>query len=198
MKRLLVLAALIALVVPAAAAAKGPDKATITGPGLEKAIVITGPEEEGSELMTFAEQAGFFPAVFQQTPDPMLAEAPKGSLGPKYAIEYNVPGPDGETFAIYQDLYPYAQPHAVTYMKRGQDIFAMPEGTRGGWFQDAALRDALVAHGLPETASAAETASASSAGFFSTGRLGVLIVVLLLVAGATLVMRRRSRGDATA
>jgi hypothetical protein len=74
----------------------------------------------------------------------------------------------------------------------------MPEGTRGGWFQDGTLRDTLVAHGLPETASTAETASPSSAGFFSTGRLGVLVAVLLLVGGTTLIMRRRFRGDATA
>src|SRR5688500_17892002 len=106
MKRLLVLAALTALVLPAAATAKGPNEATITGPGLDKAITITGPEEEGSELMTFAEQAGFFPAVFAQTPDPMLPERPKGSLGPKYSIEYNVPGPEGESYTIHQDLYP--------------------------------------------------------------------------------------------
>jgi hypothetical protein len=196
MKRLLVLAALTALVVPATATAKGPDKATITGPGLEKAIVITGPEEAGSELMTFAEQAGFFPAVFEQTPDPMLPESPKASLGPKYAIEYNVPGPEGESYTIHQDLYPYAQPDALTYMKPGQDIFEIPEGTKGGWFQDAALKDTLVAHGLPKTAAAAE--SSSSAGFFSTGRLGALMLVLLVLGGATLVMRRRFRGDSPA
>lgn len=196
MKRLLVLAALTALVIPATATAKGPDKATITGPGLDKAIVITGPEEEGSELMTFAEQTGFFPAVFLQTPDPMLPERPKGNLGPRYTIEYNVPGPNNDSFTIKQDLYPYAQPYAVTYMKPGQDIFEQPGGTNGGWFQDAALKDALVARGLPDTATAAE--AASSAGFFSTGRLGVLLVVLLLVGSAAVVMRRRYRGDATA
>jgi hypothetical protein len=198
MKRLLVLAALTALALPATATAKGPDKATITGPGLDKAIVITGPEEEGSELMTFAEQAGFFAAVFAQTPDPMLPERPEGSLGPRYTAEYNVPGPEGENFTIHQDLYPYAKPFAATYMKPGQDIFEIAEGTRGGWFQDAALRDTLVAHGLPKTVAAAEAAGASSAGFFSTGRLGVLLIVLLLVGGATIVMRRRFQGDATA
>ena len=200
MKRLLVLAALAALVLPTAALAKGPDEATITGPGLAKAIVISGPEEDGSPMMAFAEAAGFFPAVFGQQPDPMLPGRPKGDLGPRYTIEYNVPagGEGPPNFRIRQDLYPYAQPYAVTYTKAGQEIFDMT--TRGGWWTDSSLKDHLVALGLPKTAAAAETsdASSSSAGFFSTGRLGVLVLVLLILGGATIVMRRRFRGDATA
>src|SRR5215218_1778217 len=194
MKRLLVLAALAALALPTVAPAKGPDEAKITGPGLAKAIVISGPEEDGSPMMAFAEAAGFFPAAFGQQPDPMLPSRPEGDLGPKYTIGYNVPGGEGTNFSISQDLYPYATPYAVTYTKPGQEIFDMT--TRGGWWTDASLKDQLVALGLPQTAAAAETASSSSAGFFSTGRLGVLIVVLLLVVGGTLVMRRRFRGDA--
>jgi hypothetical protein len=196
MKRLLALAALAALALPTVALAKGPDEAKITGPGLAKAIVISGPEEDGSPMMAFAEAAGFFPAAFGQQPDPMLPGRPKGDLGPKYTIDYNVPGGEGTNFSISQDLYPYATPYAVTYTKPGQEIFDMT--TRGGWWTDASLKDQLVARGLPQTAAAAETASSSSAGFFSTERLGVLIVVLLLVVGGTLVMRRRFRGDATA
>jgi hypothetical protein len=196
MKCLLALAALAALALPTVALAKGPDEAKITGPGLAKAIVISGPEEDGSPMMAFAEAAGFFPAAFGQQPDPMLPGRPKGDLGPKYTIDYNVPGGEGTNFSISQDLYPYATPYAVTYTKPGQEIFDMT--TRGGWWTDASLRNQLVALGLPQTAAAAETASSSSAGFFSTGRLGVLIVVLLLVVGGTLVMRRRFRGDATA
>jgi hypothetical protein len=198
MKRLLVLAALAALVLPATALAKGPDEATITGPGLDKAITITGPEEDGSPLMAFAEATGLFPAAFGQEPDPMLPGRPKGDLGPRYTIEYNVPGGDSMSWTLEQDLYPYALPSAVTYMKAGQEIFDMT--TLGGWWTDASLKDQLVALGLPKTAAAAEDASASSssAGFFSTGRLGVLVLVLLALGGATLVMRRRLRGDATA
>ncbi len=194
MKRLLLLLAVAALALPTAAIAKGPDEATITGPGLAKAITITGAEELGSPIMTFAEATGFFPAVFGQDFNPMLPSRPKGDLGPKYTIDYNVPGGNGTSFSLSQDLYPYAQPHAVTYTKPGQQIFDME--TAGGWFSHATLKDQLVALGLPETAAAAE--EASSAGFFSTGRLGVLAFVLLLVGGSTLVMRRRFRGNATA
>jgi hypothetical protein len=198
MKRLLLVLALAALALPVTAFAKGPDEAKITGPGLDKAIVISGPEEDGSPMMAFAEAAGFFPAVFGQQPDPMLPGEPKGGLGPRYRIDYNVPGPEGEDYSISQDLYPYALPSAVTYTKAGQEIFDMT--TVGGWWSDASLKDQLVALGLPKTAAAAETASASSssAGFFSTGRLGVLVLVLLVLGGATLVMRRRFRSDSPA
>jgi hypothetical protein len=195
MKRLLLVLA-VALAFPSAALAKGPDEAKITGPGLDKAITITGVEEEGSPIMAFADAAGFFPATFGQQPDPMLPSRPKGDLGPKYRIDYNVPGPDGENFAITQDLYPYAKPDAVTYTKEGQRIFDMT--TRGGWWSSSSLKDQLVALGLPKSAGDAEAASSSSAGFFSTGRLGALVLVLLLVGVGTLMMRRRFRGDAPA
>jgi hypothetical protein len=197
MKRLLLVLAVAALALPTAAIAKGPDEATITGPGLDKAITITGLEEPGSPIMAFAEAAGFFPAIFGQQPNPMLPGRPKGDLGPKYRIDYNVPGGESGSFSISQDLYPYAQPYAVTYTKEGQEIFDMT--TTGGWWSDAALKDQLVALGLPKSGAAtAKTASSSSAGFFSTGRLGVLVFVLLLVGAGTLVMRRRFRGSATA
>jgi hypothetical protein len=196
MKRLLLVLAVAALALPTAALAKGPDEATITGPGLDKAITISGPEEAGSPMMAFAEAAGFFPAAFGQEPDPMLPDRPKGDLGPRYKIEYNVPGGGGTSFSITQDLYPYAEPYAVTYTKDGQQIFDMT--TRGGWWTDSSLKDQLVALGLPKTAEAAEESSSTSAGFFSTGRLGALVLVLLLVGAGTLVMRRRFRGDATA
>ena len=196
MKRLLLVFAFAALALPATAFAKGPDEAKITGPGLDNAIVVSGPEEDGSPMMTFADAAGFFPAVFGQQPDPMLPGRPKGDLGPRYTIEYNVPGPEGKDYSISQDLYPYALPSAVTYMKAGQEIFDMT--TVGGWWADASLKDQLIALGLPKTAAAAEEASPSSAGFFSTGRLGVLVLVLLVLGGATLVMRGRFRSDSPA
>src|SRR5829696_3844764 len=137
MKRLLLLVAVAAIAMPATAFAKGPDEATITGPGLAKAITITGAEELRSPIMTFAEATGFFPAVFGRDFSPMSPSRPKGDLGPKYTIDYNVPGGDGTSFSLSQDLYPYAQPHAVTYTKPGQRIFDME--TAGRWFSDATL-----------------------------------------------------------
>ena len=193
MKRLLFVLAAAALALPATAVAKGPSEAKITGPGLDKAITISGEETEGSPIMDLAEAAGFFPAAFGQTPSPMTASAPKGTLGPKYSIVYTVPGPDGGNQTIRQDAYPYATPYSVTYMKAGQAIFDME--TQGGWFTDTRLKEVLVAHGLPKTASEATSSSSSPAGFFSTGKVGALVLVLLVLGGATLLMRRRFGRD---
>jgi hypothetical protein len=195
MKRLLFVLAVAILALPAAALAKGPSEAKVSGPGLAKAIVIKGQETEGSPIMDIAEAAGFFPAAFGQTPDPMTSAAPKGTLGPKYSLDYVVPDGEGRTFKIHQDAYPYATPYPVTHMAADQPIFGM--GTHGGWFVDTRLKEVLVAHGLPKSAAAATSGSSSSAGFFSTGKLGAVILVGLLLGGAFVLMRRRS-GGATA
>jgi hypothetical protein len=196
MKRLLFLLAIAALALPAAALAKGPSEASIEGPGLSKAITISGPEEEGSPMMDFAEQAGFFPAAFGQEPNPLLPGRPKGNLGPKYRIEYKVPGPDNDMFEISQDLYPYASPYAVTYMADGQAIFDFT--THGGWFESPSLKDTLVAAGLPKTAAATSARSSSSAGFSATGWLAVAIGIALLGGAAAWFFVRRRPGNSPA
>jgi hypothetical protein len=196
MKRLLFLLSVVtALALPATALAKGPSDATITGPGLAKAITISGPESEGSPMMSFAEAAGFFPAAFGQTPVVTTSTRPKGNLGPKYSIDYVVPGPDGGNQKIHQDLYPYANPAAWTYMPAGQPIFDMK--THGGWFTDAQLKTILVAHGLPKAAPTASSTSSSSAGFFTTGKIGALLLVLFGIGAAAVLTRRHLRGTAT-
>jgi hypothetical protein len=197
MKRLLFLFAVAALALPATALAKGPSEARITGPGLSKAIVITGVESEGSPIMDLADAAGFFPAAFGQSPSPMSAAPPKSSLGPKYSIDYVVPAGNTQSDKLHQDLYPYAKTGGWTYMPKGQPIFDMT--TQGGWFQDARLKGILVAHGLPKSPPAAPTSSKSSstAGFFSTGKIGALVLVLFGIGAAAVFTRRHLRSTAT-
>jgi len=194
MKRVLLVLAIAMLALPATALAKGPSEARITGPGLAKAIVIKGAEADGSPIMDLADAAGFFPAAFGQSPSPMTSR-PQGALGPKYAIDYTVPGGNMVTFKIHQDAYPYAKPYSVSYMPSAQPIFDIQ--TKGGWFTDTRLKEVLVAHGLAKTASEARPGSSSSAGFFSTGKLGALVLVLFVLGGAFVLMRKRS-GGATA
>jgi hypothetical protein len=53
MNRFVLAALAVALVLPAAAAAKGPSSASVTGPGLDKALVIRGNgESSGTPLGT--------------------------------------------------------------------------------------------------------------------------------------------------
>ena len=188
MKRLILTLALVSLALPTAALGKGPSAATIDGPGGGGGITFTGCCEPGSPTMNLAEQAGFFPAVFRQTPDPMLEQRPKGDLGPKYTITYTVPGPNNETFTIRQDVYPYAKSGAVTYLAAGQPIF--DSTTRGGWFQAGPdLKQTLVAAGLPASASGATSGGWS----FPTLPVSLLTVMLLVVVATAVLVRRRAR-----
>jgi hypothetical protein len=192
MKRVTLLLALAALIVPATALSKGPTAATIDGPGgPDGGITITGNgESPGTSLGDLTMYSGFIPAVFDQQPDPMLASRPKGDLGPKYTVTYTVPGPNNDVFTIRQDVYPYATPAPVTYMEPGQRIF---EGmkTRGGWYPAGPeLKETLVSAGLPASPSAADSSDGWSLPTFAVG----LLTAMLVLAGATaVVLRRRTR-----
>ena len=100
MKRILIISFLtvaVAALLPTVALGKGASEATIVGPGLDDPITLAGEDQPGGEtLMRIAESAGFFPAVFTQSPDPMLDERPTGKLGPEYTVTYVMPGPNNE------------------------------------------------------------------------------------------------------
>ena len=182
----ILLAALsVALLIPAAALAKGPSAASISGPGLGNAHAIKGDgETQGTALGQLTLNVGFFPAAFGQQPNPMLPGRPSGKLGPKYTVRYLVPGPSSTVFHITQDVYPYAAGGAVSYMKPGQKIFDF--ATRGGWFRGGiALKQTLVQDGLPARAPRATSSSRSMALFVGAP------VVLLLAGGAAFFARRR-------
>lgn len=148
----LLLAAAVALALPAAAAAKGPTKASITGPGLNAPLAVEGWGEgdTSTPLGLLVMEGGFFPQVYSQSPNPMLKKQPKTQLGSKYEVSYELPG-ESSTDTLRQDLYPYATSGVVTYMSPNQ-VFWGTQRTIGGWFRGtAALKDQLVALGLPAT-----------------------------------------------
>jgi hypothetical protein len=150
-KTMLLLVAAVALAAPGAAAAKGASKATIDGPGLGGTLTVGGNGESGgTPLGNLGQYSGFFPAVFGQSPDPTATKRPAGKLGPRYRIVWTVPGPNGDS-TIRQDVYPYAQPDPVTYMKPGQEFWD-GQKTHGGWYVgDSMLRSSLTAAGVPPT-----------------------------------------------
>jgi hypothetical protein len=188
MKRaLLILVA--ALVLPAAAAAKGPSKAEVSGPGIDKTLVVVGAEAPGTPLMTLAESAGFFQLVFGQTPDPTTRTRPRGTLGPRYAVVYRVPGGNGTVSTIRGDLYPYARPHFVSYMKPGQTFWDGMR-THGGWFVgDARAKTTLVRAGLPPTLGAG-----GGSGSKPWWIAGAVAAVGLAAGVAWMLIRRRPHG----
>jgi hypothetical protein len=194
MKRIILLAAIAALALPATALGKGPSGASIEGPGTGGGIKISGDGESGgTPLGDLTQYGGFFAASFGQEPDPLLQGRPKGDLGPKYTITYTVPGPNNELDKLKQDIYPYAEGGPVTYMKPGQKFFGTEE-TRGGWFKAAPLlKETLVEAGLPKVAPTGSAGGDDS--FFSAGLASAMAGTLVLLLAATMifVVRRRTR-----
>jgi hypothetical protein len=195
MKRVLLVPFALVLagaLLPAAALGKGAREATITGPGLSGPLDLTGSGEPGSggRLGTIAEMAGFFAAVFGQSPDPMLGERPEGALGPRYVVTYVLPGPNGEQDELVQELYPYAKPHPVTYTPPGQEFWST-ERTQGGWYVAAysGLEQELVEAGLPETPPPPQAADETS--FPVLGAVAFALAVAGLAALLAVLLRRR-------
>jgi hypothetical protein len=191
-KKLLGIATAAALALPAVAHAKGPDRATITGPGLDKAIVLSGFGESGKGTMgRLTMEGGFFPEVFGEQPDPRLEKKP-ADLGPRFRVEYRVPGPEAAV-TLHQDLYPYAAGGLVTFMAPGQGLWA-GQRTNGGWMRapelapgQQTLREALIAQGLPRT----RPAAGSSLGWSPVGWASA--AALALVVAALVALRRHRR-----
>src|SRR5262245_16510643 len=161
--RILVLVALataLTLLAPTAALAKGASAATIDGSGPggpgngpNGPIILRGNGEPGSgtDLGTLADLSGLFPAMFGQSPDPMLHAAPTKRLGPRYTITWTIPDGSGTAKKIRQDVYPYAAGGPVTYTKPGQPVF--DQTTKGGWYKASDdLRQQLITLGLPNRA----------------------------------------------
>ena len=155
MRRYLLAAAVVALVLPALAAAKGPVAASISGPGLDTSIKVRGDgEAPGSALGHLAMSSGFFAQMFGQTPDPTVQTRPSGSLGPRYKVVYVVPGPNNDASRVVQYVYPYAKPVALSYMKPGLQFWGT-ERTHGGWYRATpGLKRMLVRAGLSARAPA--------------------------------------------
>jgi hypothetical protein len=136
----------VALLVAAGASAKGPESAKLTGPGLDqRSLTFAGNGEmgQGTPLGALVDASGFFAQMYGQAPDPTLKTRPAGTLGPRYRITYVVPGPNGIRSRVVQDVYPFAKPAPLTYMKPTQRYW----GSRlahGGWFRSTvALRQVL-------------------------------------------------------
>jgi hypothetical protein len=156
-------------------------------------LPLAGDEGSGT-LGELVQGGGFFAVTFGQTPDLRAAERPTGTLGPGYTVTYVVPGPNGESDRLRQDVYPFAEPAPVTYMAPGQEFFGT-ERTVGGWYVGAdSLRDALLAAGLPES----PPAGPDGDGFPwpVAGALSALAAALAAVLGAAVLARRRGTAPA--
>ena len=136
-----------ALTLATPALAKGPSQARITGPGLARAIVISGNGEPGEQdrLASLALQTGLFTVMFGAgasiggpAPARLPTPPPRASLGPRYTLVYTVPGvtprPGQQFGQVRQDLYPRAAGGPLIYTPPGQQGFGGPL-TVTGWLR---------------------------------------------------------------
>jgi hypothetical protein len=191
---LIALGAIVALLLPTAAEAKGPLAATISGPGLSAPIQIRGNGEgdTSSDLGVLVTEGGFFPQAFGQSPDPLLKSKPT-VLGSRYTVVYVVPGPTTDT--LRQNLYPYAARGPVTYMAPGQRFWGN-QVTPGGWYRGvvaSSLRAMLIRAGLPAADPSPPHKRSRAASGYSRVRVAIGTGAGLVFAGGALVLLRRRR-----
>src|SRR5579859_3768739 len=214
-------AAAISLATPALA--KGPSQASITGPGLVRAIVVSGEGEPGQQgtLAVLAGQTGLYTALFgadigiPQTPTSLRTPPPKAALGPRYTVSYTVPGvtsQPGEQFGrIVQDLYPDAVGGPVIYTPPGQGGFGQSLQVTGWLRASRQLTRTLAQLGVPlrpvtpasprTRPSAVHSAAARQMGspalaWLVAAAVGIAAAVGLAAAALAAAARRRHRKPA--
>lgn len=200
MGKLVPLICLLGLFLAAPAQAKGPDRATLTGPGLEKSLVFSGYGPNGkSPLGLLTQQGGFWVQAFGGAAAGVdqgeaLAAKPKSALGPRYLVVYRVPR--GKTASlIRQELYPYAA-KPVSHMPRQR--FWQTRTAPGGWYQlGPGLKAALVKAGLPATPPGQQQQNACSVTMSTlpSRRYGSRRLWVMLPAGGILHVQRNQPDD---
>jgi hypothetical protein len=132
-RRFTLVVVLAVLLIPAAAVAKGPTAASITGlpsgPLTVEGQPGSGEPGSGGTLAELAEATGLWANTFASSG--VLVERPASELGTRLRISWVVPGPTGDDVAV-QDVYPWAEGGAVTFTRAGRDYAGTT--TRGGWF----------------------------------------------------------------
>jgi hypothetical protein len=208
-------AAVLTLATPAFA--KGPSQARITGPGLTRAIVVSGNGEPGEQdrLASLALQTGLFTVMFGAgasiggpAPARLPAPPPQASLGPRYTLVYTVPGvtprPGQQFGLVRQDLYPRAAGGPLIYTPPGQQGFGGPL-TVTGWLRGRPQLTRTLAQvgvppaaGTPATQPARRAAAAHPAAVHRAGArtpawiiAPAAVIMIAALAGAALWLRRR-------
>ena len=208
-------AAVLTLATPALA--KGPSQVRITGPGLTRAVIVSGNGEPGEQdrLASLALQTGLFALMFGAgasiggpAPARLHTPPPQASLGPRYTLVYTVPGvtprPGQQFGQVRQDLYPRAAGGPLIYTPPGQQGFGGPL-TVAGWLRGKPqLIRTLAGAGVPPAAgtqaaqptrraAAAHRAAAHRAGARIPGWIiaPAAVIVAAALAGAALWLRRR-------
>ena len=184
------------------ALAKGPTRAVIRGPGIDEPIVLTWRGGSADRFGDLVKRSGIFNGLWCRTCRASAGTRPTGALGPRFTIAYTLAI---ETIhhihadRVIQDVYPYADPRPVTFVRRGQPFYG--EETVGGWFvARPSLRGVLHQLGVPAVApdepDASPSVVASTIGSSGAGNGRPWAPIIVVAAAGTVtvvVVRRRSR-----
>lgn len=130
------LLALLPLVLPAPAEAKGATDVVVTGPGIERVHLGYQRSAQGVsfEDLTEATQVyGIFGDQFTIRPDLTAAE-----LGPAYELRWKV----GRDPMMVSRVYPFAEGGAWAFVPRGQETWEVR--LEGGWWRGGDELEALM------------------------------------------------------
>jgi hypothetical protein len=185
MRRLISLAGIVALIAvlsPTSALAKGPTSATIEGPGITGTIDVSGEPGSGepgssATLGQLAEHAGLFAVGFGAGTGQVSTRRPEGELGAELTLVFTVPTSATASDTVVQRLYPYADGGAVTYTDARQTVMGMQ--TAGGWYTGGEpLSAALTEVGVPaQPPSQGPPLTSIVAGTIVACALGLLAIV---------------------
>jgi hypothetical protein len=183
----------------AAAVAKGPDQAVVSGPGLDQPIVVRPPGSPTvvPDMSSLIRSSGIMNQLWCGTCGHLSSKQPTGSPGPMYLVRYRVPSLiGGPTRWVEQRVYPFAQPRPLTFVAPGQPFWH--QRTAGGWYEAGRrLRTTLVDIGVPTKApvSPPTVDTTSVAPFWVPARVTVAAVSLVaaIIVGLVLLGRRWAR-----
>jgi hypothetical protein len=183
----------------AAAVAKGPDQAVVSGPGLDHPVVVRPPGSPTvvPDISSLIQSSGILNQLWCTTCRDLSPKQTAADLGPMYLVRYRVPSLiGGPTRWVEQHVYPFAHPRPLTFVAPGQRFW--DRRTVGGWYQAGPLlRTTLVDIGLPRSSTASppavDTASATPV-WFSVGlAAGGIAVVTAIIVGLFLLERAWAR-----
>ncbi len=139
--------ALVVIGVSSPVAAKGPESATITGPGIDEPVELmdTG---DAALVGLFMEQTGLWYGT-GDLPSPI--EEPAGDLGSAYTLTWINSGPPGldvEVRTIRQVIYPNAESGPVIHTPDQSSLSGWGPGVIGWFAAPGGLRNTLVELGV--------------------------------------------------
>jgi hypothetical protein len=184
------------------AAAKGPDQATVSGPGIDQPIAVRPHDSPsiGQHMASLIQSSGIVNQLWCRSCDDLSAKQPIADLGPMYVVRYRVTSPiGGPSRWVEQHAYPFAQPHPVTYVAPGQPFWH--QRTVGGWYEaDPKLRHVLVGLGARmEPASVPTRVNIDTLTVWPQWTLLAwaalsIVIAVLIVVGVVLLIRAWSAG----